>query len=160
MKTDLKVVAAGKEYPVEISDDDGTFRANLGLVDGSSNIITAPSYEGLVKKAKLVKTSFELPFTNITDDGVLHGTITGIHAGNGNLLVKWDGGKAEQVPSYSSYGRGYVSRLNTDETDEARRLVQARNQAVRALDAFIDARRIPSLKKAAMEAQAKAVEGK
>ena len=153
MKTELRITHGGKTYEVELNDENGSFRVWTGETH-----ISAPSYADLERKIRKLKTRFELPFTAVTADGVMDGTVTGFHAINGNMLVKWADGSHEQMPGYS-YDASSMPRLSDEDTAKAKQLVQARNEAVQALDTFIKARRFESLKKAALEAQDKAVNG-
>jgi len=145
MQTELTVKVAGTEYPVYIRDTDGVFFATVG----PSEQITADSYAELEKKARRIKVKFELPFTQITDSGVRHGTVTGLHATSGNLLVRWDNGQTEQISGWSGQGANTMPRLTDEEATTAVELVRARNASVKALAAFTDARKFVSLKRAA-----------
>ena len=150
----MQVTAAGKDYPVDVDEESGVFSIYMG---GDHGHIRADSLAELTRKARKIKAKFELPFSRVTQDRVEHGTVTGLHATNGNLLVKWASGKTEQIPAYSGYTNGSMPRLTDEETAEAERLLKARNEAVRALDAFVRPRQYGSLKDAAKAAQAKAV---
>jgi hypothetical protein len=115
MKTELTITADGETYPVEINDD-GMFRVDLR----GGNQVKAPSLEELQRKARKVKTAFTFPFTQIQGRKIRHGTITGIHASSGNLLVLWDDGEREQMSSWQ--GNGSMTRLTDAEADELRKI--------------------------------------
>jgi hypothetical protein len=162
METDLHVEVNGQEYPVTINGE-GEFTVNLGMLEGSSQIIKASSYAELRKKARKVKVPFELEFTEVTQDTTRNGTVTGIHAANGNLLIRWEPemiagqlkpGKTEQLPSYQ--GGKYLPRLSEQDTEALRYLIRERNRAARELANFANPRAFASLSKAAREAQAAA----
>jgi hypothetical protein len=154
MQTDLKVSVAGEDYPVSINDE-GEFIANLGVQDGSSQIVRAASYAELVKKARKIKVPFELDFTEVTDHGPRNGTVTGIHASNRNLLVRWqDNGKTTQIPGYQ--GGTAMPRLSAPDYQELDRLVSERNRTRDELTRFIKPRAYKSLSEAARNAQSEA----
>jgi hypothetical protein len=160
MQTDLQVEVNGQKYPVTISEE-GEFIANLGLLEGSSQIIRAKSYAELKKLARKVKVSFALEFTEVMPNTTRNGTITGIHATNNNLLVRWEpetiagrrqaAGKTEQLPGWQS-GR-FLPRLSEQDTEAVRFLIAERNRAVRELDNFTAPRAFKSLSQAARDAQ-------
>lgn len=155
MRTAIQVQAAGQEYPVDVDEETGIFSIYMG---GDHGHIRADSLAELTRKARKIKAKFELPFSRVSNDRVDHGKVTGLHATNGNLLVKWDTGKSEQIPAYSGYTSGSMPRLTDEETAEVEALLKARNDAARALDAFLKPRQYDSLKKAAQQAQTAAVE--
>lgn len=147
METELTVKAGGREFPVQI-DGQGKFVANLGM----EGIVTAATYDDLVKKARKTKTPFELPFTTVEGK---HGTVTGIHATNQNLLVRWEDGKTEQLAYYA--GRDYLARLDDDATEMVKQLNQERTRAVDALEKFKAAHKLEGgLRNAVEKAQADA----
>ncbi len=88
---------------------------------------------------------------------VKHGTVTGIHATRGNLLIRWEDGQSEQLPGWSSPG-DVTRRLTDAEAAEVERLLEARNKAVRELDRYLAPLKLESLKKAAEQARDKAAE--
>jgi hypothetical protein len=157
MQTELTVSVAGENYPVSISGD-GEFVVNLGVEHGSSQIVRAASYNELVKKARKIKVPFELEFTEVRDNGARNGTVTGIHASNRNLLVRWqDNGKTEQIPGYQ--GGTAMPRLPAEEYQELENLIRRRNRARDELAAFIKPRAYKSLSEAARNAQSTAAGG-
>ena len=157
METDLTVEVAGERYPVSISGD-GEFVTNLGVEHGSSQIVRAASYAELVKKARKIKVPFSLDFTEVTDHGPRNGTVTGIHASNRNLLVRWQhNGKTEQVPGY--HGSTAMPRLTAPEYQALEILISERNRTRDELAAFLKPRVYKSLSEAARTAQAEAAGG-
>jgi hypothetical protein len=162
MQTDLQVEVNGQKYPVTINEE-GEFIANLGLLEGSSQIIRAKSYAELKRLTRKVKVSFALEFTEVTPNTTRNGTVTGIHAANGNILVRWEPetiagrpvpAKTEQLPGWQS-GR-FLPRLSEQDTEAVRFLIAERNRAVRELDNFTAPRAFKSLSQAARDAQAAA----
>lgn len=98
----------GVEYTVSV-DDGGYFYAN----DATNTQVEASTLEGLREKlmATLSRTKIKIAIPMIAKkrsyewDGAKvysRGTITGMHASNGNLLVTWEDGKKEQW-----YGTAY-----------------------------------------------------
>ncbi len=155
MKTAMTISVAGKDYPVYVSDT-GMFRVDL---DGQQGQISAPSFAELERKARKIKTKFEFPFSSVRvlTGRVKHGTVTGIHATRGNLLIRWEDGQSEQLPGWSSPG-DVTRRLTDAEAAEVERLLEARNKAVRELDRYLAPLKLESLKKAAEQARDKAAE--
>jgi transcriptional regulator of met regulon len=162
MQTDLQVEVNGQKYPVTINEE-GEFIANLGLLGGSSQIIKAGSYAELKKKVRKVKVSFALEFTEVMPNTTRNGTITGIHATNNNLLVRWEPemiagrpvpAKTEQLPGWQS-GK-FLPRLSEQDTEAVRFLIAERNRAARELENFTKPRAFTSLSQAARDAQAAA----
>lgn len=154
--TELKIEANGQVFPVSLDETDGQFSVNMGVLDGSSVIVRASSFAELQRKASKIKTRFALDFTQLSSDRVRNGTVTGIHASNGNLLIRWADGSTEQVPGWQ--GSGVVMpRLSDEEAAELARLVQARRDANHAVNAFMVPRKWDSLKEQAKKAQAEAV---
>lgn len=152
-KTDLTVSGGGKTYEVLV-DEDGRF-----AFYSDSIYHRADTLEGLRKLARRLKAKFELPFTRVNAEGVRNGTVTGIHASNSNLLVRWDDGSTEQIYGYSS-SSGDMPQLSHADFAAAVELLRARNEAVDRFDAFVrDHGTWKSLKQAALEAQDKAVNG-
>lgn len=147
--TELTVEAAGRTYPVTI-DEDGRFRAMLG--DHGS--ITDESFAGLQRRARRIKTKFSLDFTELDGNDVRDGSVTGFHATNGNLLIKWANGQTEQRPGWSGNSTVF-NRLSGEEAEQLRRLVDERNRAVQALNGFTMPRKLASLKQAALDEQAR-----
>lgn len=156
MQTDLTVEVAGQSYPVSINGE-GEFVTNLGVEQGSSQIIKAASYAELVTKTRKIKIPFALDFTEVTDRGPRNGTVTSIHATNGNLMVRWQhNGKTEQIPGYQ--GSTAMPRLTAPEYQALEILISERNRTRDELAAFLKSRTYRSLKEAARTAQAEAAE--
>jgi hypothetical protein len=163
MQTDLQVEVNGQKYPVTINEE-GEFIANLGVLEGSSQIIRAKSYAELKKLTRKAKVSFELEFTEVTPNTTRNGTITGIHASNGNILVRWEPetiagrrqapAKTEQLPGWQ--GGKFMPRLSEQDNEALRFLIAERNRAARELDNFTAPRAFKSLSQAARDAQAAA----
>lgn len=157
MQTDLTVEVAGQSYPVSINEE-GEFLANLGVEQGATQFVKAASYSELVKKARKIKVPFALDFTEVTDYGPRNGTVTGIHATNRNLLVRWQhNGKSEQVSGY--YGSTTMPRLPAEEYQALEILISERNRTRDELAAFLKPRTYKSLSDAARKAQAEAAGG-
>jgi hypothetical protein len=153
MQTELSIRHEGRDYEVLVSGE-GEFVVNLGVQDGSSVILKADSFAALQKKVKKIKTPFELEFTELVPSGPRNGTVTGIHAANGNLLVRWVNGTTEQVPGY--HASQYMPRLSEEDYETLRYLTEERNRVARELENFVKPRAFRSLKQAATEAQARA----
>jgi hypothetical protein len=102
-----KVEVRGTKYEIHIGDD-GKFMVE---VDGVSH--TAPTLDSLKKRlnevTRIKQKNIAIPFImweeKFDKDGeIRHGVCVGIHAGNGNFMVKLDGGDAHQFPRWQNDG--------------------------------------------------------
>lgn len=154
-ETGLTIEVSGTSYPVFISDINGEFVVTIG----GHGTIKADSYAELKAKARKAKTPFELSFSQFDEAAgrVRHGTVTGIHSGNRNLLIRWDDGATEQSSTYR--GEYFLRRLDEDETADLNRLSSAYQKAARELFQFREARKFPKgIREAVNDAQRKAAE--
>jgi hypothetical protein len=147
MDTGMKIMVAGTEYPVTLGVSDHKFTVDLGGLGR----LQAASFAELEKQARKVKVPFELPFIFVTQDGIRLGTVTGIHAGNGNVLIRWEDGTTEQQPRWS--GGKYMPRQPAGDEARLRELMEARNAAQHALEEFTEPRFWQSLGIAATAAR-------
>lgn len=90
----------GVKFEIHVTDD-GTFTCTS--VEGDA--LRSKTLEGLkqliLKHSKNKQKNVKIPFVvwqhDHRDKGkVVHGICVGIHGGNGNLLLKYEGGKTEQ----------------------------------------------------------------
>jgi hypothetical protein len=126
----------GRKFEV-LATDASTWRAYL-----NGNRIEAADREKLKAKlmsaTKIAAQSVSVPFIRRATSRYAHGrdirrgTATGVHSGNGNLLVTWDNGDKEQfTPQYG------VTVLRPDaDPGEWQRLVDAQRDAEKALATF------------------------
>jgi hypothetical protein len=140
MDTGLTITVSGKAFPVKLETHPKDWvKAKFTLHLGEGNDVDAASFaelEAKVKDLRLVR--FELPFTMPNGRG---GMVTGFHASNGNMLIRWDSGKTSQ-----EYGSGLADampRLSEDDLAELKQLVQARSDAYSALAEWVKAHRFP-----------------
>lgn len=120
--------------PVEFDSRNGVFVALLG-----ERRFSAYSWDDLrvritveVRKARVkIAVAF-------VDGRGKRGTITGIHAGNGNPLIRWEHGGAEQISD-----RVHTVLAADTDTAELVRLRLARDDAEKAYNAFVRAHRHP-----------------
>lgn len=88
-----------------------------------------------------------IPVMKIGDAGIVQGEIVGIHAGNGNALIKWVGvPKSEQVGSYSRV-MAYTAELSETLT----RLHSEYRAAAKSFEHFCSLNRIDPIKAATAE---------
>lgn len=127
----LKVEIRGKQLKVEV-DDNGIFECQL---DPDTHI-RADSLEKLkarlldATKRKEIRVSVPV-YKYVKNEGLKSGTAIGIHAANGNVLIKWDGEKGVEQSSWGSY-------LQIDPADmlAAKRICNALAEAERAYNLF------------------------
>lgn len=98
--------------------------------------------EELRKLTKKAAAKISVPFTVIMSRGYSgplmpkHGTATGLHSGNGNVLVEWRNGQKGQFDTgYRSSDASY-RRLTAEESDEIIRLRKAVSDATSALNEY------------------------
>ena len=144
LDTGKTVSVLGKTYPVLLTDG-SKFRVDLG--DGQD--LEAATYSELVTMARDFKdVRFDLPFT--TDTG-RNGSVTGFHAGNGNLLIRWGDGTTEQ-----RYGvQDAMPQLSGTDLEIFARLLKAKHAAYLAVQQFVQTHKFPDgTKEAALKARA------
>jgi len=151
MDTGLTITVSGKAFPVHLEThpkewDKATFTLHLG----EENDVSADSFRQLEQKvADLRLVRFELPFTNrIGQDGM----VTGFHATNGNMLIRWASGKTEQTYSSSNINDA-MPRLSDEDKAELRKLIADVRDAQKAWNDFVSARQFESVRDAADEAR-------
>lgn len=130
------LVARGQKIRVWLNPG-GMFRATL---DGGNSYIQAATRESLTGKlsAALREASVQVQvrFTMMSSGGgIRRGTATGIHAGNGNLLVTWADGSKGQLDKYQA-SRSVMTDLDDADVLDAERLHHAVAAAGRAYVAF------------------------
>src|SRR5580704_5740868 len=110
-----EVKVRGNKYSITVGDEDGVFRANTA--NGSQ--VSAPTRVELIKKiAAATRRALSIPVMVWDNEKskVKRGVITGKHAGNDNLLIKWNGERsAEQYRHY--YNDGDLMQLSGAEAD-------------------------------------------
>ena len=124
-------------YQVTV-EDLGIFRTKINEDDW----VSAKSLSELKRKLKGVRGDLNLPCTRVygrwheDDLKIKDGTVTGIHSGNGNILIKWDDGSTGQ----EQYRNNLSRRLTKEEVAEVTRLHKAMKAADKAYDDFLDSR--------------------
>lgn len=129
--TDVEI--KGKSFEVEV-DDRGKFRTVLNGDQVTALTLDALKSE-LAKRISRGAVKIAIPFVRWSDDkGILRkGTITGIHASNRNLLVKWDGQKGvEQEYAWHDDSRF----IRPEASVEYAHLSQATDEAQQRLQKF------------------------
>lgn len=143
MKTDVTLDVRGVTYDVELNET-GHFYADAG-----GQTYHAESVEKL--REKLVKATraskLDIRFCRPKKDGsVAYGTVTGLHASNRSLLVHWNEGSREQIPSYQC--NDMLEPLSHDQAAELFALVSAANAAAGRVVTFKLEHRIDVVKAA------------
>lgn len=132
---------SGIEIPVRVNTMTGNFEATVG-----DEHLSAPTWAELSKQveraAKRVTKSVAIPFTRLNPrvdrDGkaklnAAHGTATGLHSENGNVLTRVNG-SAVQLTKYERRQGEFYRPLTGRDGEEYRRLLEEAhraNQAVR-----------------------------
>lgn len=134
----------------------GRFYVNLDkggeIDDDDPNVISASTLEGLktlaakrIKKATK-KLSIEVwEYSGYDDPPLKRGVIEGIHAANGNLLVRWDGDS--RSTQYAGY-HGSLLRLTPKQREKFVALADAKEKAKAELEKFSDDHRMDGLNEA------------
>ena len=147
--TGKTVSVLGKSYPVMLDNSGSDYRGMMFRVDlGNGQTFEDPTSGGVYAKARDFKdVRFDLPFT--TPEG-REGSITGFHAGTGNLLVRWSDGKREQC-----YGvDDAMPQLSDEDRAALDKLLEARNAAYAAHRQFVQTHKFPDgIKEAAKAAR-------
>lgn len=155
------LVVRHHEYEVHVSTS-GDFQTTVG-----ATTLTSPTYSGLKDKlldltAKAAVT-VHVPFVLMTGGGMVNreparGVVTGIHGGNGNLMVSWSTGwQAGQKTQWTpNYGDVIFTDATAEEVEQWRALRKASSDAQNALNQFEHDRKI-QLKELAVKAVAEAV---
>jgi hypothetical protein len=128
--TTLKMKGASVEVFVS---EDGRFTATVGGVSYSADSLAdlkAKAAAGIRRSAKV-----EIRFYRAVDGKVRSGTITGIHASNRNVLVRFDGEKGVDQ-EYGWRTEGEYLELDAEELEEFRKLIAAEKAATDAVAAF------------------------
>lgn len=145
--TGKTVKVLGKEYPVQLRETTGLHALMFHVDLGDGQELEDASFLGLWEKARDFKdVRFDLPFTNRYG---VNGSITGFHAGNDSLLIRWESGATGQERRLDDA----MPRLSEAEYAELRRLVQASNDAKAAWDAFVSERKFGNSREAANAAR-------
>lgn len=130
----------GQEIPVThtvtVSSDRATnsFRAEVGG-KSISDVTLSGLREKLMVEVKKQAVSVAIPFEMIRimrgRIEASRGVLTGIHAGSRKILVRWDGGGADQL---DGYGRDVLEPLSNGERDELVGLYVTRANAQQRID--------------------------
>lgn len=102
MSTKLKTVdVRGKQFEVEVTER-GDFMATFDGAQVKSETLVG-LIEKLEKATKGATIKVAVPLYRLGKNGIERGVATGIHAANGNVLIKWDAGDSEQASSFQGY---------------------------------------------------------
>jgi hypothetical protein len=102
-----KIRASGHDWPTYV-DEDGKWYARIegGYTEpGAASRKELPRIIARSIRAATAKTDVRFYGYNRHEasKGIRGGTVTGVHAGNGNLLVQWDDGSKDQLSFLSSW---------------------------------------------------------
>jgi hypothetical protein len=121
-------------------DGNGIFTARNDQLGDFSSSELAKLKETAKVRASQARTRVSVPFTRLRGNGFAgpwegrRGVATGIHNGNGSVLVRWTDGTSEQL---AAHGRQHIcGKLSAAEEREWVDLQTAADDADRALRAF------------------------
>lgn len=129
------LVVRDRDFEVRV-DGAGNFLAEL---DGSS--LMADTMEGLRQKlldrTKVAAVRLNLPVTIVVNygGGLVDGEITGVHAGNENVMLRYPDNRGRATTNQYTHGQTVLRRL---EPDEKERWTTLRSAYVVAKQAFED----------------------
>src|SRR4029077_2689809 len=124
----------GQKIPIFVRRSGDGFVASLGDKGFYAESIEALRLK-LMAATKRVSVKIDVPFTQVTDSGVRHGTVTSVHGSTGNFMVLWTHAlRAELEPPHLA--RTY-RRFTPEETAEAVRLADAVKAAEAAKKKFL-----------------------
>lgn len=126
------ITSRGQKFAVTV-DDTGQFRAlNSDGTEAASSETRADLARQLGKRTQQAQASVAVRFTTLGRWGkARRGTVTGIHAGNGNLIVVWDDDPKHTKVQFSRAGYDIVvlADMDDDTASEGIRLQKAKLQA-------------------------------
>lgn len=133
----------GRDFEVHL--DQGTFWCK---VDGER--LHHKTQDGLVKQIRSAvregaSLKIEVAFIETDNDDLRKPidytpvTIIGTHAGSGNMIIEYEGGRRDQVRRYSN---NFYRRLTTTEVSKLSEMVKMRIRLEREITAFKEARSV------------------
>lgn len=135
-----KLDVRGQKFSVAVSDR-GWFTVRL---DGHE--VSAETLQELYSKLNIAtrRRKLDIHFCKLSSDGgVLPGIVTGVHGGNGNLLVHWSNAKrAVQETAWWETREPRVHPLNFDEIAQWHQLCLDRKAAEKAIADFLEPRKL------------------
>jgi hypothetical protein len=130
----------GQRYIVQL-DEDGIFHAyNDAGIEAATSETRGDLASALSELTKQASAAVSVPFTRLVNGEARHGVATGIHAGNRRILVRWAGGRREQLSTVGN--SDLLGGMTEAEGLEWARLTEAVHAAGRAIFAFREARKI------------------
>lgn len=148
------------EFEVQI-DDDGKFSTRVGqkYIGGCATKDELKKRVNAQIRKELVHAS--VPLTKLEGSRrygykAISGKAVGMHSSHGSVLVHWDNGTKEQVPSYS--GRDYMGLLTEAEQAEWVKLASAKAVADEELQRFTGAHSITSGQRGLADVMRKAID--
>jgi hypothetical protein len=124
----------GQKVPTFVRRSGDGFCASLGGKDFYAESVEALRLK-LMAATKRVSVKIDVPFTQVTDSGVRHGTVTSVHASTGNFMVLWT--HAPRPEQESPYLARTYRPFEPEEAAEATRLIDAVKAAEAAKRKFL-----------------------
>lgn len=125
----------GQKVPTFVRRSGDGFMAALGAKEFYAESVESLRLK-LMAATKRVSVKIDVPFTQVTDLGIRHGTVTSIHASTGNFMVLWTD-RPQTVQLDNVYGTMY-RRFDPEESAEATRLIDAVKAAKAYKEKFLN----------------------
>lgn len=128
----MQIEVRGRKFDVEVYEN-GYFHT---VVNGRS--VSAETLTKLKEDVtKITRASIDVPFLRYEGNGIMRGHVTGLHAVNGNYIIKFDGKKGvDQEYIYKSDTGSSFLRMSTDEEMAYLKLQETYDAAIKELRAF------------------------
>jgi hypothetical protein len=124
----------GQKIPTFVRRDGSGFEASLGDKRFYAESVEALRLK-LMAATKRVSVKIDVPFTQVSDSGIRHGTVTSVHGSTGNFMVLWTHSlRAEQESPYLSHT---YRPFTPEEAAEVARLIDAVKAAEAAKKKFL-----------------------
>lgn len=131
-----QVKIRGRNYDVHV-DSCGKFTAEIEK-DVQLNDLTLEGLKAKITHATRPQANkINIPFFRWRNGKVAAGAVTGIHASNKHMLVRWEGEKGvEQEYSWGSSDKGKYMRLNQGEIVVYKELMESMNSLQAKIEKF------------------------
>jgi hypothetical protein len=138
-----QLTRGGEKFDLRVDDDGKWLTTALGRE------LRYPDRAKLVAEIdrllRLEKKAVHIPFTRVERKSggylsILHGVVTGIHSGTGNLLVSWDKGGNGQITV--GHSTEIMRRLLSEEEEELTRLAREDAESTAALRDFYSGKQV------------------
>jgi hypothetical protein len=130
--TDVEI--KGRTFNVEVDERNGRFYTEMDGMGVYGESLADLKTE-LAKRMSRTSVKVNIPFVRWDNGVLMKGTITGIHAANKNILVKWEHKKGAD----QEYGYSPGVYINPDVGEQYVELSKANDRAAEVLEEFVKA---------------------